>query len=300
MMRKYGRAATYIIAGHQGNCQGGMGHSKLSLSSLTALCCATTALAASAAVPAAATPSVRGASITAADAAPPAHPAAAAPPIDWTETGAPNGIKWCSGGGDWEPPNPFGAGRLPKGVGCPAVPANWSHTRGVAACERLCTPVATCLGFTLYPSQKDGGAVGHNLTTCCFRTGSVANKPACGGDPSCKATRCFQKFPDSPPPPPPPSPNITVAVGRRPYVFESTGHVLVRWSAATGRPGRCTVSASLVGSGAVLSNTRWTIELGATDVVSSFALPLLPAGTCCGCTSAVGLAGGPPDSDDAG
>ena len=29
---------------HLGNCQGGMGHSKLSLSSLTALCCAATAL----------------------------------------------------------------------------------------------------------------------------------------------------------------------------------------------------------------------------------------------------------------
>ena len=241
--------------------------------------------AALATAPAAPVLSAKG-GVTAADAAshtwsldslPPARaraPAAAARPIDWTETGAPNGIKWCSGGGDWDPPGAFGASKL---GGCPAVPANWSHAPGgsPAACEQLCTPVAACLGFTLYPSEKEGGAEGHNLTTCCFRTGSVANKPACGGDPSCKATRCFQKFPDAPPPPPPPSPNITLAVGRRPYVFETTGHVLVR-SAATDQRGRCAVSASLVGSGAVLSNGSWAFELGAINAVFSFAFSLEP------------------------
>lgn len=40
-----------------------------------------------------------------------------------------------------------------------------------------------------------------NLTVCCFRTGSVANKPPCTTT-ACANTKCFEK----PPPPPPPAP----------------------------------------------------------------------------------------------
>ena len=47
------------------------------------------------------------------------------------------------------------------------------------------------------------------MTECCFRTGSTAAKPACGADPSCLHTACYEKNPAKPgpaPPPPPPAP----------------------------------------------------------------------------------------------
>eukprot|EP01043_Picozoa_sp_COSAG02_P006454 COSAG02_NODE_183_length_30560_cov_8.912695_27_plen_454_part_00 len=209
--------------------------------------------------------------------------------INWTETA---GIKWCSDGRspDWLPPSksPLGAGYY---EGCPAVPSNWSMAKGVAACEKLCTPVKQCLGFTWYPSAALGGAATKNTSVCCFRTGGVDQKPACNSDPSCMGTRCFQKFPPPPPPPPPPAANVTVAVGRRPYVLESTAHVLVRITASSpatqaNSEDSCSVSAVLVSSGTVLSNGTWAV--GLEDVAAaptsdgfvtsfSFGLQELPA-----------------------
>ena len=192
-------------------------------------------------------------------------------PVHWTET---SDILWCSGGGDWHayrPANPFGRGNL---TGCPILPHNWSMAQGVAACEKLCMQSEACLGFTWYPSQSQqgGGNEGTNETSCCFRTGSVDSKPPCGGKPTCAGTRCFQKWA-------PPSDNITIAVGRRPYVFETTGHVLVRPMTSVVTKGvRCNVSADLVGVGIVLSNGSWTLDLGSAAVTSfPFSLAPLPS-----------------------
>jgi hypothetical protein len=211
-------------------------------------------------------------------------------PINWTETA---GIKWCSDGvsPDWLPStNPFGAGLYGQ---CPAVPTNWSMARSVAACERLCTPEVRCLGFTWYPSAALGGGAGKNESVCCFRTGGVNQKPPCNHDPSCTGTRCFQKYPPPPPPPPPPSANVTVAVGRRPYVLETSGHVLVRISTTAAQQqqlqqqqlqqqqhGDCSVTATLVSSGLVLSNGSWTLQPGTGDDTIhcfEFSLDPLPA-----------------------
>lgn len=121
---------------------------------------------------------------------------------------------------------------------------------------------------------------------CCFRTGGVNQKPACNNDPSCTGTRCFQKFPPPPPPPPPPAANLTVAVGRRPYVTEATGDVLVRVApSSTAARGSCFVSAALVSTGSVLSNGTWALRLEdaaaapTSDLVTSFSFSLeeLPA-----------------------
>ena len=197
------------------------------------------------------------------------------PPVNWTETG---GIKWCSGGGDWhdyKPADPFGAGVF---KGCPAVPSSWPQGQGIAACKKLCMQSDACLGFTWYPREhlSGGGDQGVNVTQCCFRTYSVAAKPACGGDPTCAATRCLQKWPDPPPPPPPPTGNITVAVGRRPYVAEVEGHVLIKTEADPSKRGQaCTVTASLVGAGHVVSNGSWTLGLG-DDAVRSYGFALAP------------------------
>ena len=113
-------------------------------------------------------------------------------PQRYTETAD---IKWCSDGKspDWEPPSksPFGAGMSPDG--CSVVPTSWSTSKSVAACEKLCDPVAACLGFTYYPSKALGGGAAKNESVCCFRTGGVDEKPACDKDPSCTATRCYEK-----------------------------------------------------------------------------------------------------------
>ena len=194
----------------------------------------------------------------------------AASPINWTET---TGIQWCSDGKspDWVPKSadPFGAG---VDGGCARTPPTWTLEKVVAACETLCAPVDAVPGFTLYPGAHQGGPPTRNLTECCFRTGGVGQKPTCSAA-ACKGTRCYQKKPDPPPPPPPPPSNITVAVGRRPYIFEQTGHLLVR--SATASAGTCTVAAKLVGSAAVLSNGSWTLTLG-TDTVASFPFSLSP------------------------
>ena len=192
---------------------------------------------------------------------------------NWTET---TGIQWCSDGvsPDWTPtpPDPFGAG---TDSDCPLAPASWALSKVVVACEKLCAPADACLGFTLYPAARNGGQAHRNLTECCFRTGGVQQKPTCT-TPACQGTRCYQKIPDPPPPPPPPASNITIAVDRRPYVFEKTGHLLVR-STAAGPGARCSVTAKLVGSGgAVLSNGSWAIDLSVSGAVTSFAFSLEP------------------------
>eukprot|EP01045_Picozoa_sp_COSAG04_P024397 COSAG04_NODE_3038_length_3248_cov_1.327088_4_plen_81_part_01 len=61
---------------------------------------------------------------------------------------------------------------------------------------------------------------------------------------------------------------------RRPYIFEQTGHILLLPSAATDTA-RCSVSARLMGSGAVLSNGSWALELG-PETVTSFPFSLAP------------------------
>ena len=104
--------------------------------------------------------------------------AASKPGAPYKETSR---IKWCSGGGDWEPGNIFGAGN----TSCPLVPKAWSDADVVSKCEAACTGSAECLGFTLY----DNTTTKQGLRQCCFRTGSVASQPAC---PTCTA-RCYAK-----------------------------------------------------------------------------------------------------------
>jgi hypothetical protein len=124
--------------------------------------------------------------------------------LAWVETG---GIRYCGGGTGWYRFNtsaggPFGAGcgAVPctSSSGCPNVPASWSDEQGIAACEALCAPDGDCLGFTWYPGNHSSG----KLTSCCFRSGSVASKPKCA---TCTA-RCYQK-------PPPPSPGGNSSFG---------------------------------------------------------------------------------------
>ena len=136
--------------------------------------------------------------------------------IDWIET---DGIRYCGGGTTWGNFNstPFGI-PVTKG-GCPELPKAWTAAHGVAACEQLCAPDPSCLGFTWYPGSNgrsrsagsagkspEGGVYGRNLTACCFRAGSVSSKPTCSTA-SCAATRCYEK---PPPPPPPPAPPVPV------------------------------------------------------------------------------------------
>lgn len=179
----------------------------------------------------------------------------------------------CSDGvsPDWTPTpaDAFGAG---LDGDCPRAPADWPLDKVVSACEKLCAPAAVCLGFTLYPAAHNGGPPSRNLTECCFRTGGVGDKPKCTTT-KCQGTRCYEKF--HPAPPPPPSSNITIAVDRRPYVFEQTGHLLVRSTAAIAGA-HCAVTAKLAGGGATLSNGSWTHDLSVTGVVSSFAFSLEP------------------------
>jgi hypothetical protein len=116
--------------------------------------------------------------------------------IKWIET---DGIKFCGGGTQWAgcPVDPFGTD--PQGAhGCPSVPSSWSAAKAIAACETLCAPSDECLGFTWYPGNDSVVA----LSKCCFRAGSVDDKPKCA---SCTA-KCFEKPPPPPPPPAPPIP----------------------------------------------------------------------------------------------
>ena len=296
--------------------------------------------------------------------------AAAASAVHWKETG---GIKWCSDGRspDWAgfPKDPFGAG---VDGDCPKTPARWTLNASVAACEALCAPAAACVGFTWYPSAKLGGPPAKALSECCFRTGSVAGKPPCGGAQSCAATRCYEKpLPDRGPnisalvPSSVPLqsslpigvaaaagvefaptaicqllsgstaatfpaefvnhsfikchlpagaasgsttlavankldpgvqggaelgnalpldivPALTVAVGRRPYIEEAVGHVLISTAEfprdmLPSGGARCAVTATLNASGAVLSNSSWEVTLGNPTIASlEFSLAPLP------------------------
>ena len=134
--------------------------------------------------------------------------------VTWKET---SGIRYCGGGGGWYRFNsssdgPFGEGcgvvKCTATGGCPNIPAAWSDQQGVAACKTLCAPDDSCLGFTYYP----GNASAAKLTSCCFRSGSVASKPTCAG---C-TERCYEKPP--PPPPAPPDPRL------RPIFHVPTGN----------------------------------------------------------------------------
>ena len=86
------------------------------------------------------------------------------------------------------------------------IPVEWPEERGVKACEQLCAPAVACLGFTWKPAAVE--RFGHHkpLSVCCFRAGSVADKPKCDGSVSCAGTRCYEKSSDPPSPPPPPGP----------------------------------------------------------------------------------------------
>ena len=112
---------------------------------------------------------------------PPAGPAE----YTWKET---TGIKWCSGGGDYHPnlnsSGVFGAGTGDgTTTGCPLLPKAWPDAERVASCERVCAEAASCVGFTYYDEMAHNGT-----TSCCFRTGSVANKP-----PAPQSTaRCYE------------------------------------------------------------------------------------------------------------
>eukprot|EP01047_Picozoa_sp_COSAG01_P041134 COSAG01_NODE_3512_length_5986_cov_3.098182_5_plen_573_part_00 len=102
----------------------------------------------------------------------------------WRKT---TGIKWCSGGGDFHPnlnsSGVFGAGTDDgTATGCPLLPKAWSDSQRVASCEQVCAHATSCVGFTYYRMANN------DTTACCFRTGSVANKPA---DPQSTA-RCYE------------------------------------------------------------------------------------------------------------
>jgi hypothetical protein len=114
-------------------------------------------------------------------------------------------IEFCSGGS--EPDimlgDVFGGGYDPMSVKdarahCPIIPDGWTFERAVAACERVCSNHSACVGFTFYVNYTGGdhrkphsadGRTHWPVNECCFRTGSVANKPSC---PSC-SNRCYEK-----------------------------------------------------------------------------------------------------------
>jgi hypothetical protein len=107
----------------------------------------------------------------------------------------PPSTKWCSGGGDYAPGDVFGAGV--DGI-CPILPPAWDDEKKVQACERVCAANASCLGFTYYPATTSVTSTGErdvnyinmpNTTECCFRTGSVANKPLDANS----TARCYEK-----------------------------------------------------------------------------------------------------------
>ena len=72
----------------------------------------------------------------------------------------------------------------------PLLPAAWSDAEGVRRCEAVCSApnASSCVGFTYYQGAEATGG----LRRCCFRTGSVANKPRCSGGGACTA-RCYEK-----------------------------------------------------------------------------------------------------------
>ena len=101
------------------------------------------------------------------------------------------GIKWCSGGGDVQPGDSFGAG---VDGNCPLIPQGWTMGEAATKCEAVCTNASTCVGFTLYPdvAHRSAGAPGAPTPhECCFRTGSVASQPKVPGS----DVRCYAKPP---------------------------------------------------------------------------------------------------------
>lgn len=101
------------------------------------------------------------------------------------------GIKWCSGGGDLNPGDMFGAGMDNQ---CPLIPAGWSVDKTVQRCNAVCTNASTCLGYTLYFHNLTIGEPGSKIPReCCFRTGSVASKPPLPNG----AARCYEKPPST-------------------------------------------------------------------------------------------------------
>ena len=187
---------------------------------------------------------------------------------NWTET---TGVEYCNGDNwlTWPTPDPFGAGKLPGYPECAMLPANWSLGRVVAACEQLCASADECIGFTLNPSAAQGGnPAGKTLTSCCFRAGEITSSPACGSS-ACKGVRCYQKKGC------PTEKWVTVAVGRRPYVNERYGHVLLSSSFPAGPSTICSVAASV--GGRVISNGSWTWDIRSHAVAKyEFDLSLLP------------------------
>ena len=94
-------------------------------------------------------------------------------------------VKWCSGGGNYAPGDAFGAGV--DGL-CPLAPDAWTDAEMVAGCERVCSSTTECVGFTQYAAGD--GKTRHR--SCCFRTDSVASKPACTAT---VCAKCYEKPP---------------------------------------------------------------------------------------------------------
>jgi len=125
---------------------------------------------------------------------PPPQPPPPSPPVNgYKET---TGIEYCGGGGDLIVGDVFGAGCMPDTgphmARCknPLLPAAWGDAEGVRRCEAVCSAAnaSACVGFTYY----QGASATHGLRRCCFRTGSVANKPRCVEGEPCTA-RCYEK-----------------------------------------------------------------------------------------------------------
>jgi hypothetical protein len=187
---------------------------------------------------------------------------------NWTET---LGAEYCNGDNwlDWPMPDPFGAGVAPGYPECAMLPANWSLGRVVTACEQLCASADECIGFTLNPSAAQGGnPAGKTLTSCCFRAHEITSSPVCRSS-VCKGVRCYQKKGC------PTEQWVTVAVGRRPYVNERYGHVLLSSSFPAGSATTCIVTASV--GGRVISNGSWTWDIRSQAAAKyEFDLSLLP------------------------
>lgn len=100
-----------------------------------------------------------------------------APASGYTKT---EGIRWCSGGGDYKPGDLWGEGADDDGH-CPRIPLeDWERDGRAELCEEVCDKSDACVGFTLYvPPLVE-------KPQCCFRTGSTGtqNKPP-GGSAIC-------------------------------------------------------------------------------------------------------------------
>ena len=125
----------------------------------------------------------------------PSVSASGAAPEPWVET---DGVVSC-GRSDF---TNFSADPLGGGMDghCALSPRGWPANESVAACKAVCGPAEACAGFTFYPAAVEVAHGHRDQNSCCFRVGSLAEKPRCDGARTCAGTRCFEK------PAPPPVP----------------------------------------------------------------------------------------------